>query len=292
VAALELHHEVLFNALAAIWTADSNKLSGGSFSKGVRDFVRAGDRRTGNLVMPYIEVVIEDQRSDSLDRQYVECVATLVIHTNPDQSHTDQDDVASEINRLYHDVSLAATGTDWKFGRCFVGSMRQLGSNTGANGKALRFAVPIKVIGYKVAGSGIRALLGGEGQVTWTEGSSGEDIQAALVEVVDVRVHDTQSIDFRPFGEGWAKPRGLLRGGTLVLRQKVGAGANYAAHIPNGIAASVVVYADKNNSSISKWTFSARIRHTRWGAQGGEAGGQPQTVYYEANIDGAVTETA
>lgn len=290
--ALELHHEVLYNALLAVYTADSNKFSGGSFSKGVRDFVREGDRRTGNLVLPYIEVVIRDERTDSLDRQYVECVATFIIHTNVDQSHSDQDDIASEINRLYHDVSLNSTGTDWKFGRCFVGSMRQLSPNLGPNGKTLRFAVPVKVTGYKTASSGVRQLLGGEGQVTWTEGSGGEDVQAALVEVVGVRVNDTQTLDYRPFGQQWSQPRGLLRGGTVLLRQKIAAGANNAAHIPNGVLAGVVIYADKNNASVNNWAFNARIYRSSWDIAGGEAGGQPQSITYEARIDGKVTETA
>jgi hypothetical protein len=288
VAALELHHEVFFNALKAIWTNDANKFGGGDVVQGARAFVREGDNRTGNQPVPYVEVSIRDDRSDSLDRQYVECVATFTVYTRADLAHSEQDDLASEINRLYHDITLNSTGTDWKFGRCFVGSMRQLPRVA----NLARFAIPIKSIGYKTASSGVRQLLGCEGQVTWTEGSGGEDIQATLIEVVDVEVSDTESVDFRPLGGGWNKPRGIVRGGRVVFRTKVAAGANNAAHIPNGIAAAVVVYADKNNTSVNKWTFSARIRRTNWNIRGGEGGGQPQGNLYEAAIDGAVTETA
>lgn len=276
-------HEVLFSALEAIWSADANKLGGGTVDQGARDFIRAQDSRD-NLAVPYVVVTIEDERDDA-GGPYCDCRATFVIHTQSNLAHAEQNAIAGEIQRLYHDVDISATGTDWKFTKVFVGPCRQLP----AAGDLLRFAVTLRTVGYRADGTNIAPLVGTQGSLTWTAGSGGAPVPPVLFEVVGFR-SGTDTFDFRPIGGKWEKPEPMSQSASMIVRTKAGAGVDQGPFIPDGVRASVVLYKNKADLTKGKWEFSAYVTRTDYQQQRGPAGGE-QGATYEVRAWGRVTET-
>lgn len=276
-------HEVLFTALRAIWNADSNKLGGGTVTLGAREFVRAQDSQD-NLPVPYVVCAIEDERVDA-GGPYADCRATLVVHTQANLAHAEQNALAGEIQRLYHDIDISSTGTDWKFTKTFVGPCRQLPPL----GDLIRFAVTIRTLGYRVDGTNIAPLVGSQGTLTWTAGSGGAPIPSVLIEVVGFRA-SAETFNVKPPGATWDKWETFGRGGSMLIRTKAGAGTSQGPFIPDGVLASVVLYKNKADLTKGKWEFSARVTRMDYQQQRGPLGGE-QSATYEVRIWGTVTET-
>lgn len=292
MAAIEDRHAVFFSALENVWLGDGNRLGGASVDLGVRAFVREGTFRD-NLPVPYIVVSIQDAKPDSIGQSQVDCRATLTVHTQKNLSLGDefqtgeQNHIAGEIQRLYDDADLSSIGTNWGFGRCFVGPERQLPPLGDYN----RFAVTVRALGYRKNGTNLRQLVGNEASVTWTQGSGGAPIYTAQAEVVGLRIGTDQTFDFRGPGETWAKPEQFTRSGSLLLRVKTSAGSNTGPFMPDGVEASVTVFKDGAATSNGKWAFSCRVFRTDITMTGGSLGGEPQTAVYECRSIGAITET-
>lgn len=290
MASLQHPHEVFFAALQKVWTDDTDKLGGTIINQGVRAFVREGTFRD-NLPVPYIVVRIEDDRNDSVDATHITCTATLTIVTNRNvslqdevQTRGEQNIIAGEVVRLYDDVDISSTGSDWLFGRAFVGQGRQLPPQ----GEYNRFAIAIRANGYRVGNGNLQQLVGNDAEIRWTASGTGGTVLTIQAEVAAFRVSADATFDYRYPGAKWAKPKPFTWSGTFLLRTKVNEGQDSGPFIPDNTTAEVVVF--KRAGESQSWAFTVMVFRTDITIAAGEMGGTGQTATYECRLVSSVSE--
>lgn len=107
--------EALFAGLAAVWTADSNKLGGGlvDTTSGVREFLRDGNAYD-NLAVPYTVVSITTRPTGGFSVRREACTVRFMIHTLKNQAHAEQNAIHHQI-RVKFDNVIPATLDGWEF---------------------------------------------------------------------------------------------------------------------------------------------------------------------------------
>jgi len=123
----------LFDALYAIYNADSDKLSGGGFDGGVREF-RDDEAEGLTTPVPYILVDIAINETDPIHggttgRQEVTADVRFYITTDKERTIDEQDYIKGAIRTKFHGATL--TGSNWAWSDGQIVGDRQLDSANG-----------------------------------------------------------------------------------------------------------------------------------------------------------------
>lgn len=267
----------LFEAFKTIYTADANKLGGGTVDKGVREFLMEGaDVANRPLPHVFIELTETDQMSISTDNRSI--IVAFHIRTEPDRTVNEQEVISEQIRSTYDGVSI--TGTDWTWGiPNYMGS--DFASEIGGTPVERHLVVRFRVFGTR--GASLNApLIGATAAITFARGSGGEEITVGDLSFFETNA-GVELEEFRYLGDRWSNVGPAESSGSFVLIQRVRSGFTIYPTIPLGIMGTLTVNKNEEGYGISGPAMLSRRRHT--GSMDGW-----QTYQYTGRWSGAWTE--